>query len=83
MRSCRWSLLPVVVLPIWLAACASEPPKPPGVFDLSNGLDRPSLPGGDSSARPQPGALSPPAPGSVGGSVGAPTPGHLGAGFGN
>ena len=83
MRSCRWSLFPVVLLPIWLAACASEPQKPPGMFDLSNGLDRPPLSTGGPSGRPQLGALNPPAPGSIGGSVGAPTPGHLGAGFGN
>ena len=78
MRACR-SLLAVLVIPVWLAACASAPEKPPGIFDLSNGLDQPS----SATSRQQPGALAPSPRGSIGNSIGAPTPGRLGDGIGN
>ena len=78
MRACR-SLLAVLLVPVWLGACASAPAKPPGIFDLSNGLDQPS-PAAD---RQRPGALAPSPPGSIGDSVGAPTPGRLGGTIGN
>ena len=82
MHACR-SLLAAVAVPVWLAACASTPSKPQGIFDLSNGLDRSSSAGNDTPTRPQPDALSPPAPGSIGNSIGAPTSGHVEGGFGN
>ena len=78
MSACR-SLLAILAVPLWLAACASAPEKPPGIFDLSNGLDQPS-PAAD---RQRPAALAPSPPGSIGGSIGAPTPGRLGGGIGN
>ena len=73
--------LPVLILgPLWLAACATEPPPPPGIFDLANEPDRPSS--GDDAHTP-PGALLPPAAGSINNSIGAPTPGRQGGGIGN
>ena len=79
MRACR-SLPVLVLIPLWLAACATEPLKPPGIFDLPNEPDRPSP---NNDARTPPGALLPPAAGSINNSIGAPTPGRLGAGIGN
>ncbi len=78
MPACR-SLLAVLAVPVWLAACASAPEKPPGIFDLSNGLDQQS----STADRQRPAALAPSPPGSIGGSIGAPTPGRLSGGIGN